>query len=68
MATSEIYGPHGIPRDIHTFTEYLQQVLHDGGGRIIGNIIKPSSAQRYDRISIQRVNINEEGAEGQKQI
>ena len=32
---SEIYGAHGIPIDIHTFTEELQQVLHDVGGRII---------------------------------
>ena len=53
---SEIYGAHGIPIDIHTFTEELQQVLHDVGGRIIRNGIKPESAQRYARILIQRVN------------
>ena len=32
METSEIYGAHGIPIDIHTFTDEIQQVLHDVGG------------------------------------
>ena len=41
METSEIYGAHGIPIYIQTFTDELQQVLHDVGGRIIGNGIKP---------------------------
>ena len=30
--TSEIYGAHGIPIDIQTFTDEIQQVLHDVGG------------------------------------
>ena len=41
VATSEIDGAHGLPRDIQTFTNGLQQVLHDVGGRSIGNGIKP---------------------------
>ena len=43
METSEIDGAHGIPIDIQTFTDDLQQVLHDVGGQIIGNVIKPES-------------------------
>ena len=43
-------------------------MLHEVGGKIIGNDIKLSSLQRYDCILIQGVNINEKGAEGQKQI
>ena len=68
MATSEIYGAHGLPRDINTFIDKIQPVLHEVGGRIIGNGIKLSSAQKYACRLIQRVNRNEEGAEGQKQI
>ena len=64
MATSEIYGAHGLPRYIHTFPDEIQQVLHGVGGKSIGNDIKPASAQRYTRRLIQRVNINEEGSEG----
>ena len=37
VATSEIDGAHGLPRDIETFTNELQQVLHDVGKIIIGN-------------------------------
>ena len=66
MATSEIDGEHGIPGDIQTFTDKLQQVLPYVCGGRIGNGIKPSSAQSYARRLIQCVNINEEGAEGQK--
>ena len=62
MATSKVDGAHGIPRDIHTFTDELQQVLHDVGKKISGNCIKPSSAQGYDRILIQHANRNEEVA------
>ena len=51
-------------RDIHTFTDKLNQVLHDVGRKIIDNGIKPSSAQKYARRLIQRVNRNEEGAGG----
>ena len=66
METSEIDGSHIIPRDIQTFADKLQQVIYYVGGRIISNIIKPSSAQRYSHILIQRLNINEEVTEGQK--
>ena len=66
MATSEIYGSHGIPIYIHTFTDKLQQVLHDVDEQIIDNDIKPESSQSYSHRLIQRVNINEEGSEGQK--
>ena len=64
MVTSETYGAHGNPRDIQTLNYKLQQGLHDVGGPIVGNCIKPSSAQRYDRRLIQRVNRKKEGAEG----
>ena len=37
MTTSEIDGSHGIPRDIHTFTEKLQQVINEVGRQIIFN-------------------------------
>ena len=66
VETSEIDGAHGLPRYIHTFTNKLQQVLRDVGRWIIGNYIKPSSAQSYAHGLIQCVNRNEEGAEGQK--
>ena len=66
LATSEIYGSHGIPIYIHTFTDKLQQVLHGLDEQIIDNGIKPASSQRYSHRLIQRVNINEEGSEGQK--
>ena len=66
MTTSEIDGSHGIPRDIHKFTDKLQRVIHDIGGQSIGNGINPSSAQRYACRLIQRVNRTEEGEEGQK--
>ena len=68
MATLEIDGAQGLPRDIQIFTEELQQVIHDVGGRIVVNCIKPSPAKMYSRGLIQCVNINEEGAEGKKQI
>ena len=63
MATSEIDGSHGPPRDIYTFTDELQQVLHDEGEKIIGNGIKQASEKMYSHILIQIVNRNEEGAE-----
>ena len=56
VATSEIEGTHGIPRDIATFTNELQQVLHDVGKQRIDNGIKPQPAQRYAHRVIQRVN------------
>ena len=57
---------HGLPRDIQTFTDKLQQVLHDLGGQIISNSIKPASAPKYACRLIQRLNRNKEVAEGQK--
>ena len=47
MATSEIKGAHGLPRDIVRFTNEVQQVLHDVGKQSISNGIKPKSSQRY---------------------
>ena len=46
-ATSKLDGARGIPRDIASLTNELQQVLHDLGKRSIGNGIQPKSAQRY---------------------
>ena len=45
VATSEIDGAYGLPIDVHTFTDELQQVIHDVGGKSIGNGIKPPSAK-----------------------
>ena len=67
VATSEIEGAHVPPRDIQTFTDELPHVIHEGGVKIITNVIKSESAQRYAHRLIQRVNRNEEGAEVQKQ-
>ena len=66
VATSEIDGSYEIPRYVHTFTEKLQKMLHDVGGKIIDNVIKPASSQRYSCRLIQPENINEERSEGHK--
>ena len=66
MTTSEIDGAHGLPRYIETFTNKLQQVLHDAGQLIISNAIKLESAQRYACRIIQCVNRKEEETEGNK--
>ena len=58
VATSEIDGAHGLPRYIQSFTDELQQMLHDVGVQIIANGIKPSSTQSYARRLMQRVNRN----------
>ena len=63
MAASEIDGAHGLPRDIETLTNKLQKVLHENSKQIIGNRIKPQSAQRYAHKLIQRVNREDEEAE-----
>ena len=63
MAPSEIEGEHGLPRDIVTFTNELQQVIHDIGKQIIGNGIKTQSAPRYYCRVIQCVDIEEEESE-----
>ena len=62
-----IYGAHVIPRDIQTFTDKLDQVLYDVGGKIVVNGIKLLSAQNQEPRLDQRVNRNKKGAEGQKQ-
>ena len=46
VATSEIDGSHGLPRDISTFTNELKQVLRDIVKIIIVNIIKPKPAKK----------------------
>ena len=63
VETSEIYGAHGIQRDIVSFTNEIQQVLHYVGKQIIGTVIQPKYAKSYARRVIQRVNIEEEEAE-----
>ena len=59
VATPYIDGAYGLPRDIQTYTNEIQQVLHGVGGQSIGNGIKPSSAQRYACRLIQRLNRKE---------
>ena len=66
MATSEIDDAHGLPRDIVSLTNELQQVLHDVGKLSISNGIQSKSAQRYACRVIQSVNREEEEAEGEK--
>ena len=44
VATSEIDESHVIPRYIHTFTDKLQQVIHEVSVQIIGNSTKLSSS------------------------
>ena len=56
VSTLEIDGAHGIPRDTATFTNELQQVIHDVGKLIIGNGIQPKSTQRYSCRAVQWVN------------
>ena len=58
MEISEIDGAHIPPRDKQTFTDKLQQVLHDVGKWIIGNDISISAAKRYDHRLIHCVNRN----------
>ena len=66
MSKSEIDGAQGPPIVIQTFTDDLQQVIHDVGGQSIGNGIKPSPEQRYAHRLIQCVNRQEKGADGYK--
>ena len=66
VATSEIDRSNGLPRDILTFTNELQQVIHEVCKLSIGNLFQPKSAQRYARRVIWRLNREEEEAEGQK--
>ena len=60
MATLEIYGAYGLPIDIVSLTNEMQQVIHDLGKIITGNGIQPKSSQRHAYIVIEWVNIEEE--------
>ena len=66
MATAEIEGAHGLPRDTCTISDELQQVLYGVGRRDANNTITPASAIRYARRVIARVNKEEDNAEGKK--
>ena len=55
VATIEIEGAHGLPRDTNTISDELQQVLHGVGRRYAKKIITPDSALRYARRVIARV-------------
>ena len=56
MATTEIEGAHGLPRDTNTIYDELQQVLHGVGRRDANKTITPDSELRYARRLIGRVN------------
>ena len=60
MAKSEIYGTHGLPRDVMSLNNKIQQVLHDVGKRRFCNGIQHKYSQRYARRVIERVNKEEE--------
>ena len=66
VAKPEIDGAHGLPRDIATLTNELQQVLNDLCKQSIGNIIQHKTAQRYNHRGIKSVNREDEEVEGQK--
>ena len=66
MATTEIEGAHGLPRDTSTISDELQQVLHGVGRRDANKTSTPPSALRYAHRVIARVNKEEENAEGHK--
>ena len=59
MATTEIEGAHGLPRDTTNISDEIQQVLHGVGPRDANKTITPSSALRYARRVIARVNKEE---------
>ena len=56
MEASEIYGVHELPRDMLSFTNELQQLLHEVGTQSIGNGIQPKSTQSYARRVNQLLN------------
>ena len=56
MATTEIEGAHGLPRDTSTISDELQQVLYGVGSQDANNTITSDSALRYDLRVIARVN------------
>ena len=64
MATTELEGAHPLPRDTTTIFNELQQVLHGVVCQDVAITITPDSKIRYDRRVIERVNKEEESAEG----
>ena len=60
VPASEIDSANELPRDIVSFTNELQQVIHDVDKRSIGNVIETKSAQIYFHKVIQRVNREKE--------
>ena len=66
MATTEIEGAHGLPRDTSTISNELQQVLPGMGRRDANKTITPDSTLRYAYRLIARLNKEEDNAEGQK--
>ena len=56
VATTEIEGAHGLPRDDTTISDELQQVLHDVGRRDARKTITLESALRYTIRVIVSVN------------
>ena len=66
VATTEIEGANGLPRDTSTISDELQQVIQGVGRRDANKTIAPDSALRYARRVITLVNKEEDNAEGQK--
>ena len=56
VLTPEIYDAHGLPREIVSFTNELQQFLHDVGKKSIGNVVQHKFAQKYSSRVFQSVN------------
>ena len=54
VATTEIEGAHGLPRNTFTISDELQQVLYGVGRRDANNTITPDSALRYAHRVIAR--------------
>ena len=66
MATTEIDGENGLPRDNITISDKIQQVLYGVGHQDANKSIKTHYAHRYAHIVIVHVSKEEENAEGQK--
>ena len=64
MATTEIEGAHGLPRDTNAISNELQQVIHCMGCRYENKTIKTNYSLRYSHRVIARVNKEEENVEG----
>ena len=56
MATKEMGGEHGLPRDSRSLTNELQQVIHGIGKKRVVNKIQPNSSYSNDRRVMQWVN------------